>query len=992
MDKYEFKLSLNEINTLIGERRFEEAAQIADGIDWNHVKSPDTLCRVSEIYKAIGEYNKSRDVMAIAHERDAENPKIIYALCELTIFLYGRDGLQSDLTLSLQLMQEYKAAEPDNPKRLILQYKMYGVSPVSAQEKISVLEQLQHEKFFPRWAYELAGLYAKEGSSDKAAAVCREILQKAPDGNYAGRAQELLNGLPEAARGQNAAAPKVHDGDMPETPRTQAGDMPGTPGMQAGDMLENQGTQDVDAPGIPEAEDAGMSSPESYKSSELSEPAGETFPGASYGQEPGQGSRMQEPNTQETPAEEAFAESAPAENMFAKETEIPTESSISISEVMEEWEKIRSDIRRSNDEKRAQRILDDTGTLWRDFDETARHGLLEDIEKGVARQRRQVRSGMYRMGEAAARDAYPEERLSGAPSERTADRRSVRRTDEAQESERQPVRRAEEPQMTERRPVRRAEAPQMTDQRPVRRSVEREEAKAPAPERRQMHAGMQERRQRLSAGAGNPGNRAIPISNEDDDVRVYGSRDDVDELATRRWNSEEIHRAMARQEREALAAEMENAGEKRRMQEEYLEAQEPEEAASQQGAEISEQEAEGMYQDIPFEADIPVKEDIPAEAELPEEEEAVRGDVPAETDLPEKEEAADTDLPDEAPAFAEEEAAEADAPMPDESEAAKPETAESEAEDSEAAEPDSAESEIAESEPAGSENVKPKGRRRQANAEAVQEPSKEGTKPARKAAPAQRPARKNRELSKEERRLFGPFCRMRENVEQLTEALDQVSLASSTGNVLIIGNEATAERVAKGILEVTRHADANFTGKIAKVNGSALNKLSAEGLAKTFVKLSNGALIISRATELSPKAAEQLYHELEGKDHGLIVIMADGSKKMEQFRHENERFLGSFTAVINIRPLNDKALVAYARDYAVSQDYSIDEFGQLALAQRIAMMQTSTHQVTLKEVRDLVDEAIDSASKVSALKRLFSRNRFDENDRIILHEKDFAQS
>ena len=38
MDKYEFKISLNEINALIGERRFEEAANIADGIDWNHVK------------------------------------------------------------------------------------------------------------------------------------------------------------------------------------------------------------------------------------------------------------------------------------------------------------------------------------------------------------------------------------------------------------------------------------------------------------------------------------------------------------------------------------------------------------------------------------------------------------------------------------------------------------------------------------------------------------------------------------------------------------------------------------------------------------------------------------------------------------------------------------------------------------------------------------------------------------------------------------------
>ena len=115
---------------------------------------------------------------------------------------------------------------------------------------------------------------------------------------------------------------------------------------------------------------------------------------------------------------------------------------------------------------------------------------------------------------------------------------------------------------------------------------------------------------------------------------------------------------------------------------------------------------------------------------------------------------------------------------------------------------------------------------------------------------------------------------------------------------------------------------------------------------------------------------------------------------MEQFRHETEKYLGSFTAVISVRPLDDKALVAYAKDYAMSQDFSIDEFGQLALAQRIAAMQTSTHQGTLKEVRDLVDEAIGYAEKKTphTLIEVISKRRYDENDRIIIHEKDFMHN
>lgn len=235
---------------------------------------------------------------------------------------------------------------------------------------------------------------------------------------------------------------------------------------------------------------------------------------------------------------------------------------------------------------------------------------------------------------------------------------------------------------------------------------------------------------------------------------------------------------------------------------------------------------------------------------------------------------------------------------------------------------------------------------------------------------------------------------MRENVDQLTEALDQISLASSTGNLLILGNEATADRVARGILEITRQTDSNFTGKVARVSGESLNKLKPEGIQKTFTKLESGALIINKASDLAPKTMERLYHELEGREHGIILILIDGNKKMEQFRHENEKYLGSFTAVISVRPLDDKALVAYAKDYAMSQDFSIDEFGQLALAQRIAAMQTSTHQVTLKEVRDLVDEAIGYAEKKTphTLIEVISKRRYDENDRIIIHEKDFMHN
>ena len=953
MDKYEFKISLNEINALIGERRFEEAANIADGIDWNHVKSAETLCRISEVYKAVGDYDRSRDIMAIAHERETDNPVIVYALCELTIFLYGRDGLQSDLTSALQLMQEYQALEPQNPKRLILQYKMYCVSPVSDQEKIAILEQLHAEKATARWDFELAQLYMNAGEKDKASSLNCSIQQNYAGSKFAEKAAALFPAVQSvkqapAEREDPAEAPAESAADAEEkaqAERTARELEQRAAEEKAAEARENSYAEEGKESRIAETETVPVKEPEAAS------------------QEPQADFRIRTPEEQHSVDSIQNNVAKGMEDIFARpydekleqetngqysmvmdepqEPEPQVEGQLSISEVMAEWEKIRSDIRRANDEKRAQRILEDTGSLMQDFDETARHGLLEDIEKGVARQRRQVRSGMYRVS-----DGVPARQPYGDP-----DRR------------REPVRRA----------YREEDAPQ----RPV---GSREDGTAQKPAR-PCEDEIPQRAAREIATA----------SEQDEDTRVYRrrGRDDMDDIATRRWNSEEIRRAMARQEQLAREEELRAAGyaepeDEKPQAENYLDEQE--EAQSPAPAETAEQ-ASPMKEEQPAEPEAASKV-APAEEEPYEEPEE---EVPAEEALYEEpaeeapaEEALYEEPEEEALAEEYEETAEE---VPEEEYEGEPaEEVPAEEEPYEESTEEAPEEEPAEEQP--QEEPAPERKNAEKDAGRKPAPAKAGEAPKKPSSGGKR------ELTKEERRLFGPFCRMRENVEQLTEALDQISLASSTGNLLILGNEATADRVARGILEITRQTDSNFTGKVARVSGESLNKLKPEGIQKTFTKLESGALIINKASDLAPKTMERLYHELEGREHGIILILIDGNKKMEQFRHENEKYLGSFTAVISVRPLDDKALVAYAKDYAMSQDFSIDEFGQLALAQRIAAMQTSTHQVTLKEVRDLVDEAIGYAEKKTphTLIEVISKRRYDENDRIIIHEKDFMHN
>ena len=99
----------------------------------------------------------------------------------------------------------------------------------------------------------------------------------------------------------------------------------------------------------------------------------------------------------------------------------------------------------------------------------------------------------------------------------------------------------------------------------------------------------------------------------------------------------------------------------------------------------------------------------------------------------------------------------------------------------------------------------------------------------------------------------------------------------------------------------------------------------------------------------------------------------------------------TFNVRIDITALDNDALVEVAKNYAKEKNYSIDEFGILALHTRISSLQTIDHTVTVDEVKGIVDEAIGYAEKKTPghLMDVIFRKRYDEDDMVILREKDF---
>ncbi len=249
-----------------------------------------------------------------------------------------------------------------------------------------------------------------------------------------------------------------------------------------------------------------------------------------------------------------------------------------------------------------------------------------------------------------------------------------------------------------------------------------------------------------------------------------------------------------------------------------------------------------------------------------------------------------------------------------------------------------------------------------------------------------------REMSNSEREQFAPFIHHKKTRKQIVEAIDNISMASYTGNVIITGEEGTgAIALAKLLVKEIQLSDSNFSGKVAKISGATLNK---KEIGATLSKLTNGALIIETAASMKKATVEKLLKELNQEEKGLIILMEDTKSAMNELLKKNPEMKNAFNLRIDIEALDDQTLVKYAKKYALDQEYSIDELGVLALHTRIADMQTSDHEVTLAEIEELVDEAIYYADRKTPKHFLdiLVGKRYDEEDMIVLREKDFMHN
>ena len=897
MDKYEYKLRLEEIKTLNKKGRFQESAQIADTIDWKKVRNTSTLGIISDVYKINRRFDDAREILLLANEKSPQNRRIVYALCDLAI----KTG---QVVEAVEYYKQFVQLSPNDNSKYILLYKIYEAQDISLEERIAVLKEYKKREYNEKWAYELAFLYHRVGLATECVEECDQLILWFGEGKYVLKAMELKRLYVPLSPAQQQLYDSQYGGRNAVEEEPQ--EAPAQEQTQAVRSAESKEKADLDIHVKPM--DMGQ-----YNTINLQEALAASMRDvfAVDREEVKTASPEQEEPDLMKNQQTVYA----AENGNGEYQE-------DISRVLEE-----------SDQWDAQA----TGQL--DTEETKLAADAVDAAESVSVQPTQSTPQVYAdveptlpvasSSEACSYVAEPVNAQPEAPilAAQPAPEQTPAVTDPA-DAGMQEIHPAvvETPWM-----------PMETDKIERIQGVEIQEKAAAVPERQ-------------------PERKAVVGNTK------------IERQTTGQMNIEEVLKEWERLKKE---------NEEKRKQEtrQWM--------LQQTGSlfdDFDESSRNGVLEQLQREESLPVEEEkAPANAEN---QEAPVGDKAAV------------------------ETTAAEAPLVDPSR----ETETEELEEIEEAPPvaDAAQGCTEQNAETEAQDAEPVQRyAKQAAPERIGAPATEETKASRQEAPTPQPetsgeekqlqervsqqqaAERVRSMTKAERKLFAQFIPTKRAMRQLVAALDEISLSAYTGNVVITGMPGSGTlKLTKCMIREIQASDGNFSGKVAKVNAELINKKDAKALVE---KVANGALVIEKAGKLSNEGCEKLADALNQEHTGIIVFVLDEKRAIDRLYKKNGRLMESFTARFDIAALDSATLVKYGCQYAYTQEYSIDELGRLALHTRIEDMQTSSHAVTVGEVRDIVDEAIAHANRktIGHFIDIVLRRRYDEDDMIILREKDF---
>lgn len=935
MDKYEYKLKLEQIQNLFAAGDYLTAAEMADTINWKKVRSSTTLCMVGEIYEKTGKYDACREVLLQAYDHSPIGRNIVCQLAEVAIKAKHVDEAE-------EYYNEFLEIAPKDNMRYVLAYEISCLKDQPLTDRIAILEELKEHEYTEKWAYELAVLYGQAELRDKCVETCDELILWFGDGEYVEKALDLKRLYQPLTPAQEDKYKQFRE----------------KKGMVEISLLQSTERKNVIK--------------EMVKTVECtSEEASETTVTASKFNT----SKLQE-------------ELAKSMRQIMNATEKET-----VADTMENIKKIVSDIPYLNGEheEEAEHAFDQEKinaqvdrSLKKDF-----HALMKEQEESEKEEQ-----------ETQKQDIAKEEVRENAD-DAQSEIKEIKHTGEKTDAEEVASAQASIEEVLEewKKTKRAAEAAMAAaDQKKLEMSKENA----------LLEAGqiMDRLKTLIPILSATPG-EDLPVP--EDTVAAKLASDDTMKAANE--EAAENESAAAPEETENveasddIASEDENTAAKAEATDsdvdvvmksasaessaDQAETSAVEEADSDLAKEMAQEnsEADDTADDTVSTdtSDSVVEEDIAAADIL-----GVTREMP---DLSAYQSRVSAETPDESghTEAGDAETTDAEAASETVSVSMEDQADEDELHVVESAPDEELEKMLAQATQMFVENANvevPVGK-----AAAVSQDT--GVLPEIKLPDDLKEEQKAYELTEEQKELFSYFLPVPGMEDQIRQILLGAksrlgnSVTSLTGNILIQGEEGSGKTVfATSLIKAIEKEVGNEDAKIGKISASSLN---GKDFAALIPQIDGGYLIIDKAGELNRETALRMSQLMEQNTKGMVILLEDTRAGIRKAMQLDFGFAKKFTEKVDIPIFTIDELVEFGKSYAKEMECTIDQMGVLALYNRINNIQKLERATTLAEVKDIVDEAIENAEGggiKKAFGSIFSK-KYNENDYLILHEKDF---
>ena len=935
MDKYEYRVKTEQMLEHMERKRYKKAMEIADTIDWRRVKNPAMLNSVSEIYEFNGEYQKSRDVLFVAYDRAPNSRKTIYRLGTLALRL-------NDVYEASDCYEEFVKLAPKDPNQYILKYKILKARRAPLSEQIDALEEFKKAEYIEKWAYELACLYDQTGMTAECLEECDDLILWFSEGKYVYKAMELkmkykpLTPLQQEKYNSQKKAyehPVVESEEAEEQQEEEAKAVEEVPENAVAESPE----KDTDKGKDKEAETSILR--EEPKEVSTEDIAAKALAAVAETEEvPLTAEKKEAEKSEEEPAEKPHKRSGLRQSVKGATLAEALKKGMAVANGENPESKA---LNKSDEDLRVtgQMKIDDILQAW--------EAKQKDNAEAIEIQKKKDEEILAQKKLEAEKRREEEARRIEEQQRAAEEARRIAEQKAAEEARRAAARRAEEERLLAER---RAEEER-------RRAIEEAEAE----ERRLEQEAAEKAKAEAEARRKQEEEETQEIEEALEEVEAEEDEFEEAELEEVEADEDEFEEA----ELEEVEADEDEFEEDEFEEAEYEEVPDKTDDLADLLRELEETDAEkenndqGFFDDEFEEDDVNddfLDDDLDAEYDEYEEE-------------PNGEEAYDDDE------FEEGEFEEGD--FEDEFEEEEPEPDLSNIDDLTIEEP--SEEEIQRRIKKGRGGV----------------PFDTGfVVTGRYDLSATSEIGLRAGLTEEQKQLFSYFVPVRGMSEQIVEVLDNDRRerregTSRTGNIVVIGHKGSGKTVlAVDIVKAIQKHRNLKQGKVAIVTGESLNKKELGGIVQ---KLRGGAIIIEKAGQLNTRTVRDLNRLMEKKTGELLVVLEDQRKPLEKLFTANPSFKKKFTSKLELPVFINDELVTFGQTYAKENGYKLDEMGILALYSRIDVMQREDHAVTVAEVKEIMDDAIDHSQKANVkhfARRVFGKGT-DDRDRIILKEDDF---